>query len=52
MVISLSPMVILCTIRFNTKFYVLPEQWICVFCTDLRTSSDYFTTQQKLVFFT
>jgi hypothetical protein len=26
MVISLSPMVILCTIRFNTKFYVLPEQ--------------------------
>ena len=27
------------------KLHVLPTQCICVFCVDLRTSSDYFTVQ-------
>jgi hypothetical protein len=42
-----SPVVTLCTTRFNIqKFYVLPTQCIYVFCTDLRTNSDYFPTRQ------
>jgi hypothetical protein len=33
------------TTRSNIRqFYVLPTQCICMFCVDLRTSSDYFTT--------
>jgi hypothetical protein len=31
------------------KFYVLPAQYICVFCVDLRTNSDYFPTQYSPV---
>ena len=32
--------------RFNIQqFYVLPTQYICVFCVDLRTNSDYFPIQ-------
>jgi hypothetical protein len=32
--------------QFNIQqFYILPTQCICVFCVDLRTSSDYFTIQ-------
>jgi len=27
------------------KFYVLPKQFIYVFCVDLRTNSDYFPIQ-------
>jgi len=38
--------VTICTIRFNIQqFYDLPTQFIYVFCVDLRTNSDYFTTQ-------
>jgi len=38
----------MCTTRFNTqKFYVLPTQYIYVFCVDLRTNSDYFLMQRK-----
>ena len=33
------------------KFYVLPTQCIYVFCVDLRTNSDYFPIQHKLVGF-
>jgi hypothetical protein len=36
----------LCTASFNIQqFYVLPTQCIYVFCTDLRTNSDYFPIQ-------
>jgi len=32
--------------QFNLQqFYILPLQYICVFCTDLRTNSDYFPIQ-------
>ena len=32
--------------QFNiTQYYVLPTQFIYVFCVDLRTNSDYFPTQ-------
>ena len=32
--------------QFNIQqFYVLPTQCICVFYVDLRTNSDYFSTQ-------
>ena len=32
--------------QFNIKkFYVLPTQFIYVFCVDLRTNSDYFPIQ-------
>jgi hypothetical protein len=34
----------------NNKFYVLLTQCIYVFCVDLRTSSDYFCIQLRLVF--
>jgi hypothetical protein len=38
------------TTRCNVyKFYVLPTQFICVFCVDQRTNSDYFTVQIELV---
>jgi hypothetical protein len=41
-----SSVVTLFTIRFNIQqFYVLPTQFIYVFCVDLRTNSDYFTVQ-------
>jgi hypothetical protein len=32
-------------LNLYTKFYVLPTQCIYVFSVDLRTNSDYFTTQ-------
>jgi len=36
----------LCTTSFNIqKFCVLPTHCIYVFCVDLRTNSDYFSTQ-------
>ena len=36
-------MVTIRTTRFNTQqLYVLPTQYICAFCVDLRTNSDYF----------
>ena len=36
--------------QFNIQqFYVLLTQCICVFCVDLRTQSDYFPTQRKLM---
>jgi len=32
--------------QFNTQqFYVLPTQYMYVFCVDLRTDSNYFPTQ-------
>jgi hypothetical protein len=38
-----SPVVTICTARFNIQqFYVLPTQYIYVFCKDQRTNSDYF----------
>jgi len=34
------------TARFNIQqFYVLPTQYIYVFCVDLRSNSDYFAIQ-------
>jgi len=38
-----SPVVTLCTTI--QQFYVLPTQCIYVFCLDLGTNSDYFSTQ-------
>jgi len=39
-------MVTICTTKFNTKkFYVLSTQCIYVFCTDMKTNSDYFPKQ-------
>jgi hypothetical protein len=32
--------------------YILPTQCIYVFCVDLRTNSDYFPVQHRLVFIT
>ena len=47
-----SPVVTICTTRFNIhKFYVLPTQFIYVFCVDLRTNSDYFPIQHELTGF-
>ena len=41
-----------CTSRFTIqKFYVLPTQCIYLFCTSLRTNSDYFPIQQSLTGF-
>jgi hypothetical protein len=38
--------------QFNIKqFYVLPTQYIYVFCVDLRTNSDYFPIQHKVTGF-
>ena len=38
--------------QFNIQqFYVLPTQRIYVFCVDLRTNSDYFPIQHKLIVF-
>ena len=35
--------------QFNIQqFYVLPTQYIYVFCVDLRTNIDYFPTQHWL----
>ena len=31
------------------QIYVLPTQCVYVFCVDLRTNSDYFHIQHKLV---
>ena len=46
------PAVSLCTNGFNVHhFYVLPTQFICVFCVDLRTNSDYFPVQHLLTGF-
>jgi hypothetical protein len=43
---SKSPVVTICTTRFNIqKIYILRAQCIYVFCTDLRTNSDYFPIQ-------
>jgi len=43
-------MVTLCTARFNIQqFNVLPTQCIYVFCVDMRTNSDYFPIQHRLV---
>jgi hypothetical protein len=33
----------------NQPFYVLPTQGFHVFCVDLRTNSDYFLIQLKLI---
>jgi hypothetical protein len=33
------------------KCYVLPTQCIYVFCTDLRTNSDYFPIQHQMIGF-
>jgi hypothetical protein len=45
-----SPVVTTCTTRFNTQqFYVLPSQCTSVLCVDLRTNSDYFPIQPKLI---
>jgi len=33
------------------QFYVLPTQYIYVFCVDLRANSDYFTIQHSLAGF-
>jgi len=35
-----------CAVR--STFYVLPTQFICVFCVDLRTNSNYFIVQHWL----
>jgi hypothetical protein len=41
-----SPVVTICTAGFIIQqFYVLPTQYIYVFCVDLRTNSDYFPIQ-------
>jgi len=38
--------------QFNIQqFYVLPTQFIYVFCVDLRTNSDYFPIQHQLTGF-
>ena len=38
--------------HFNIQqFYVLPTQYIYVFCVDLRTNSDYFPIQHELTGF-
>jgi len=45
-------MVTTCTTRSNIhKSYILPTQHIYVFCVDLRTNSDYFAIQHKLIDF-
>jgi len=45
-------MVTLCTTRFNIKqFYILPSQFIYVFCVNVRTHSDYFPAQHELICF-
>ena len=46
-VVSLqSPVVTICTARFNIQqFYVLPTEYIYVFCVDLIINSDYFPIQ-------
>jgi hypothetical protein len=39
--------------QFNIQeFYVLPTQYIYVFCVDLRTNIDYFPIQHELTEFT
>ena len=44
--------VTICTARFNIhKFYDPPTHCIYVFCTDLRTNSDYFPIQHQLTGF-
>jgi len=35
----------------GSTFYVLPTQCVYVFYVDLRTNSDYFTVQHRLVGF-
>ena len=40
---------VLCAV--HSTIYVLPTQWIYVFCVDLRTNSYYFTVQHWLVGF-
>ena len=38
--------------QFNiNQFYVLPTQYIYVFCVDIRTNSNYFTIQHWLTGF-
>jgi len=38
--------------QFNIQqFYVLPTEYIYVFCVDLRTNSDYFPIQHELTEF-
>ena len=40
------------TTRFNiNKFHILPLQHVDVFCVDLRTNSDYFPIQHRLIRF-
>jgi len=36
------------TARYVHTFYVLPTQFIYVFCVGLRTDSDYFTVQHYM----
>jgi hypothetical protein len=44
--IPLTLAVTLLTTRFKCpKFYILPTEYIYVFCVVLRTNSDYFTIQ-------
>jgi len=33
------------------KYYIPPNEYIYVFCTDLRTDSDYFPTYHQLTSF-
>jgi hypothetical protein len=37
---------------YHSQFYVLSTQFICVFCVNLRTNSDYFPIKHLLVFIT
>jgi len=38
--------------QFNIKqVHVLPTQCVYVFCVDLKTNSDYFTVQHRLIGF-
>jgi len=47
-----SPVITPCTNRFNIKkFYVLPTQYIYVFCMGLRTKGDYFPMQHQMIGF-
>jgi hypothetical protein len=41
----MSRCLVLHTTRSNTRFYILPTQFIAVICMDLRTKSNHFATQ-------
>jgi hypothetical protein len=49
---SWSLAVIACTIRFNIpQFHILSKERIHIFCTDLRTNSDYFLRHSLVGFY-